>query len=425
MTLTSTQPSPPAPETPHGVAESRSLFDGPIIRQALVDSLTKLNPAVQIRNPVMFVVLVGSVVPLFEGVAPPSVFSWSIPVWLFLTVIFANFAEGMAEGRGKAQADTLRRMRAETEARRLNPDGTETLVAAAELTMGELVVCEAGDLIPSDGEIIEGIASVDEAAITGESAPVIREAGGDRSGVTGGTRVLSDRIVVRITAATGESFLDRMIALVEGAVRQKTPNEIALTLALSALTLAFVIVVIPLWPMAWNAEQYMASYVGISEPLKSLGTDVPTLVALLVCLIPTTIGALLAAIGIAGMDRALQANILTKSGKAVETAGDVDTVLLDKTGTITMGNRHATAFLPVGNYTANDVGRLAALSSIADETPEGKTIVALYKEQSGADLVSPRDLRFVPFTAQTRMSGIDLPDGKQIRKGAADAVVRY
>jgi potassium-transporting ATPase ATP-binding subunit len=224
---------------------------------------------------------------------------------------------------------------------------------------------------------------------------------------------------------TGESFLDRMIALVEGAVRQKTPNEIALTLALSALTLAFVIVVIPLWPMAWNAEQYMASYIGISEPLKSLGTDVPTLVALLVCLIPTTIGALLAAIGIAGMDRALQANILTKSGKAVETAGDVDTVLLDKTGTITIGNRHATTFLPVGNCTANDVGRLAALSSVADETPEGKTIVALYKEQSGSDLVNLRDARSVPFTAQTRMSGIDLPDGKQIRKGAADAVARY
>ena len=297
-------------------------------------------------------------------------------------------------------------------------------VPSSALRPEDRVVVQAGQMIPGDGEIIEGIASVDEAAITGESAPVIREAGGDRSGVTGGTRVLSDRIVVRITAATGESFLDRMIALVEGAVRQKTPNEIALTLALSALTLAFVIVVIPVWPMAWNAEQYMASYVGISEPLKSLGTDVPTLVALLVCLIPTTIGALLAAIGIAGMDRALQANILTKSGKAVETAGDVDTVLLDKTGTITIGNRHATTFLPVGNYTANDVGRLAALSSISDETPEGKTIVALYKEQSGADVIHPRDARSVPFTAQTRMSGIDLPDGRQIRKGASDAVVR-
>jgi K+-transporting ATPase ATPase B chain len=255
---------------------------------------------------------------------------------------------------------------------------------------------------------------------------VIREAGGDRSGVTGGTRVISDRIVVKIVAAPGETFLDRMIALVEGAVRQKTPNEIALTLALSALTLAFVIVVIPLWPMAWNAEQYMATYAGITGPMKSLGTDVPTLVALLVCLIPTTIGALLAAIGIAGMDRALQANILTKSGKAVETAGDIDTVLLDKTGTITMGNRHATSFLPVGKYTENDVGRLAAWSSVADETPEGKTIVALYKQQSGSqDLINTRDLRVVPFTAQTRMSGIDLPDGKQIRKGAADAVVRY
>ena len=281
-------------------------------------------------------------------------------------------------------------------------------------------------MIPGDGEIIEGIASVDEAAITGESAPVIREAGGDRSGVTGGTRVLSDRIVVRITAATGESFLDRMIALVEGAVRQRTPNEIALTLVLSAFTLIFLIVVVPLLPMAKNAEIYMTSYLGVTEPLKSLGTDVPTLVALLVCLIPTTIGALLAAIGIAGMDRALQANIIAKSGRAVETAGDIDSVLLDKTGTITMGNRHATTFLPVGRYTANDVGRLAALSSVADETPEGKTIVALYRQQPGApDLINARDARFVPFTAQTRMSGIDLPDGKQIRKGAADAVARY
>jgi K+-transporting ATPase ATPase B chain len=382
----------------------------------------------------MFVVEIGAVLTLlFIVQALVSTSASQVPItyfialdfWLWLTVLFANFATGLAEARGKAQAESLRRARSDTPAFRLRGRDNIEEVPSSALRPEDRVVVQAGQMIPGDGEIIEGIASVDEAAITGESAPVIREAGGDRSGVTGGTRVLSDRIVVRITAATGESFLDRMIALVEGAVRQKTPNEIALTLALSALTLAFVIVVIPLWPMAWNAEQYMASYVGISEPLKSLGTDVPTLVALLVCLIPTTIGALLAAIGIAGMDRALQANILTKSGKAVETAGDVDTVLLDKTGTITIGNRHATSFLPVGNYTANDVGRLAALSSIADETPEGKTIVALYKEQSGADLISPRDLRFVPFTAQTRMSGIDLPDGKQIRKGAADAVVRY
>jgi K+-transporting ATPase ATPase B chain len=393
-----------------------------------------LRPDIQWSNPVMFVVEIGAVLTLlFIAQALVSTSASQVPItyfialdfWLWLTVLFANFATGLAEARGKAQAESLRRARSDTPAFRLRGRDMVEEVPSSALRPEDRVVVQAGQMIPGDGEIIEGIASVDEAAITGESAPVIREAGGDRSGVTGGTRVLSDRIVVRITAATGESFLDRMIALVEGAVRQKTPNEIALTLALSALTLAFVIVVIPLWPMAWNAEQYMASYVGISEPLKSLGTDVPTLVALLVCLIPTTIGALLAAIGIAGMDRALQANILTKSGKAVETAGDVDTVLLDKTGTITIGNRHATTFLPVGNYTGNDVGRLAALSSISDETPEGKTIVALYKEQSGADVIHPRDARSVPFTAQTRMSGIDLPDGRQIRKGASDAVVRY
>jgi len=384
---------------------------------------------------VMFVVEIGAVLTLlFIVQAQVSTSASQVPItyfialdfWLWLTVLFANFATGLAEARGKAQAESLRRARSDTPAYRLRGKDTIEEVPSSALRPGDRVVIEAGQMIPGDGEIIEGIASVDEAAITGESAPVIREAGGDRSGVTGGTRVISDRIVVKIVAAPGETFLDRMIALVEGAVRQKTPNEIALTLALSALTLAFVIVVIPLWPMAWNAEQYMATYAGITGPMKSLGTDVPTLVALLVCLIPTTIGALLAAIGIAGMDRALQANILTKSGKAVETAGDIDTVLLDKTGTITMGNRHATSFLPVGKYSENDVGRLAAWSSVADETPEGKTIVALYKQQSGSqDLINTRDLRFVPFTAQTRMSGIDLPDGKQIRKGAADAVVRY
>jgi K+-transporting ATPase ATPase B chain len=356
----------------------------------------------------------------------PITYFIALDIWLFLTVLFANFATALAEARGRAQADSLRKARRDTPAYRLRGKDTIEEVPSSELKPDDRVVVQAGQMIPGDGEIIEGIASVDEAAITGESAPVIREAGGDRSGVTGGTRVLSDRIVVRITAATGESFLDRMIALVEGAVRQRTPNEIALTLVLSAFTLIFLIVVVPLLPMAKNAEIYMTSYLGVTEPLKSLGTDVPTLVALLVCLIPTTIGALLAAIGIAGMDRALQANIIAKSGRAVETAGDIDSVLLDKTGTITMGNRHATTFLPVGHYTANDVGRLAALSSVADETPEGKTIVALYKQQPGApDLINARDARFVPFTAQTRMSGIDLPDGKQIRKGAADAVARY
>ncbi len=286
---------------------------------------------------------------------------------------------------------------------------------------------ETGQIVPGDGEIIEGIASIDESAITGESAPVIREAGGDRSGVTGGTLVVSDRIVVRITSGAGESFLDRMIGLVEGAIRQRTPNEIALTLVLSAFTLIFLIVVIPLWPMALNAEQYMMGYLGLQEPLHSLGTDVPTLIALLVCLIPTTIGALLAAIGIAGMDRALQANILAKSGKAVETAGDIDVVLLDKTGTITMGNRHATEFLPIGRYSASDVARLASLASAADETPEGKSIKTKAKELvtiGQLPLNVPDGAEFVPFTAQTRMSGINLPNGRKIRKGASDAIVK-
>ena len=425
--------TPEHPRAPRRV-RSRKLFEPELVREALKQSIVMLRPDIQWSNPVMFVVEIGAVLTLlFIVQALVSTSASQVPItyfialdfWLWLTVLFANFATGLAEARGKAQAESLRRARSDTTAFRLRGKDIVEEVPSSALKPDDRVVVEAGQMIPGDGEIIEGIASVDEAAITGESAPVIREAGGDRSGVTGGTRVLSDRIVVRITAAAGQSFLDRMIALVEGAVRQKTPNEIALTLALSALTLAFVIVVIPLWPMAWNAEQYMAAYVGITGPMKSLGTDVPTLVALLVCLIPTTIGALLAAIGIAGMDRALQANILTKSGKAVETAGDVDTVLLDKTGTITIGNRHATTFLPVGNYTANDVGRLAALSSVADETPEGKSIVALYKEQSNSDLTNPRDARSVPFTAQTRMSGIDLPDGRQIRKGAADAVVKY
>ncbi|MGA7872034.1 MAG: potassium-transporting ATPase subunit KdpB [Candidatus Binatus sp.] len=426
------------PEMPVPPRRSRAqaLFAPELVWPAIKEAFLMLRPDVQWRNPVMFVVEIGSVLTLlFIIQAAVSQSASQVPIsyfialdfWLWLTVLFANFATALAEARGRAQAESLRKARRDTPAYRLKGKDMIEEVSSADLRPGDRVAVEAGQIIPGDGEVIEGIASVDESAITGESAPVIREAGGDRSGVTGGTRVVSDRIVAKITAATGESFLDRMIALVEGAVRQKTPNEIALTLALAGLSLAFLIVVIPLWPMALNAEIYMSGYLGLTEPLKSLGTDVPTLVALLVCLIPTTIGALLAAIGIAGMDRALQANIMAKSGKAVETAGDIDTVLLDKTGTITMGNRHATDFLPVGKYTAQQVGRLAALASIADETPEGKTIVKLHFDRGGtpADVTAPNGTSFVAFSAQTRMSGVDLPDGKPIRKGAPDAVAKF
>ncbi|MGO9454779.1 MAG: potassium-transporting ATPase subunit KdpB [Candidatus Binataceae bacterium] len=428
-------PGPEHPRPPRRI-RARKLFEPELVREALAESIRMLRPDVQWSNPVMFVVEIGAVLTLlFIVQALVSTSASQVPIsyfialdfWLWLTVLFANFATALAEARGKAQAESLRKTRTDTMAYRLKGANAVEEVRSADLRPGDRCVVTQGQVIPTDGEVIEGIASVDESAITGESAPVIREAGGDRSGVTGGTRVISDRIVVRITAAPGQSFLDRMIGLVEGAVRQKTPNEIALTLALSALTLAFVIVVIPLWPMAWNAEHYMAGYLGITEPLKSLGTDVPTLVALLVCLIPTTIGALLAAIGIAGMDRALQANILSKSGRAVETAGDIDIVLLDKTGTITMGSRHATEFIPVGNQTIAELGRLAALASVADETPEGKTIVGLYRKQNtlSAAIAAPAGSQFVAFTAQTRMSGIDLPDGRHIRKGASDAVIKY
>jgi len=411
MTMTTTQPDNPGPPTEaHGVAESRGLFDREILRQALVDSFKKLNPVLEIRNPVMFVVLVGTLITFIEAIAHPSTFTWSITVWLFLTVLFANFAEGMAEGRGKAQADTLRRMRSETEARRRLPDGTEELVPAASLAKGDTVVCEAGDLIPSDGEITEGIASVDESAITGESAPVIRESGGDRSAVTGGTKVLSDRIVVRITAERGHTFIDRMITLVEGANRQKTPNEIALTILLAVLTIVFLPVVVSL--------QMFGHYAGAS-------VSVVVLISLLVCLIPTTIGALLSAIGIAGMDRLVQRNVLAMSGRAVEAAGDVQTLLLDKTGTITLGNRMASDFYPVGGHSEQDVADVAQLASLADETPEGRSIVVLAKERFN---IRERELEgdhdFVPFTAQTRMSGLDVGP-RQIRKGAADSVKRW
>jgi potassium-transporting ATPase ATP-binding subunit len=399
--------APAGLEPPGGPRRGVSLFDRAIFRQAVAGAVRKLDPRVQVMNPVMFVVLIGTVVTLADSIAHPGVFNWSITVWLALTVLFANFAEAMAEGRGKAQADTLRKMRSDTMARRLGPDGTEHLVAAAELATGDLVVCEAGDVLPSDGEIIEGVASIDESAITGESAPVIRESGGDRSAVTGGTRVLSDRIEVRITAERGHTFLDRMISLVEGANRRKTPNEIALTILLAALTIVFVPVVVTLEPYGHFAGGVVS---------------VVVLVALLVCLIPTTIGALLSAIGIAGMDRLVQRNVLAMSGRAVEAAGDVQTLLLDKTGTITLGNRMAAAFYPVGDATEQDVASAAQLASLSDETPEGRSIVVLAKERFG---IRQRDLGeghvFVPFSAQTRMSGVDV-DGRQIRKGAAEAV---
>ena len=393
-----------------GVAKSRGLFDREILAQALRDSFRKMDPRTQIKNPVMFIVLIGSVITFIEAIAHPGTFTWSITVWLVLTVLFANFAEAMAEGRGKAQADTLRKMRSETEARRLRPDGTEELVAAALLAKGDLVVCEANDVIPSDGEIIEGIASVDESAITGESAPVIRESGGDRSAVTGGTKVLSDRIVVRITAERGQTFIDRMITLVEGANRQKTPNEIALTILLAVLTIVFIPVVVTLVPFG--------NYAGAS-------VSVVILVSLLVCLIPTTIGALLSAIGIAGMDRLVQRNVLAMSGRAVEAAGDVQVLLLDKTGTITLGNRMAANFFPVGGHTEAELADVAQLASLADETPEGRSVVVLAKEQFGIrERQLGTDHVFVPFTATTRMSGLDIGT-RQIRKGAADSVKRW
>jgi len=412
------------------------LFAPELLKVAFKQSFIMLRPDIQWKNPVMFVVEVGTVLTLLFTIQVAMQLGWVekvrylvwLDVWLFLTVVFANFATALAEVRGKAQADSLRKTRRETPAYRLTDKGDIEETASTSLRAGDRVVIETGQVIPGDGEIIEGVASVDESPITGESAPVIREAGGDRSGVTGGTRVLSDRIVVRITAGAGQSFLDKMIKLVEGAIRQRTPNEIALSLVLSAFTLIFLIVTAALWPMAWNAELYMKDYLGTEQPIKSLGTDVPTLVALLVCLIPTTIGALLAAIGIAGMDRALRANIIAKSGKAVEVAGDVDTLLLDKTGTITIGNRKATQFVPVNNYSAAELGHLAALASVSDLTPEGKSIVELYRTSqraAAASLDLPPGTRFVEFTAQTRMSGVDLTDGRQIRKGAPDAVLRH
>jgi potassium-transporting ATPase ATP-binding subunit len=430
--------APLEPQGPTRRFKPQRLLEKDIAIVALKQAFVMLRPDIQWTNPVMFVVEVGAFLTLLliaqeamgwgRSQAPITYFI-GLDAWLFLTVLFANFATALAEARGKAQADSLRRARMDTVAYRLtrgeNSWQDVEELSSSKLKPGDMVLVKAGQAIPADGEIIRGIAAVDESAITGESAPVVRSAGGDRSGVTGGTVVLSDWIVVRVTSSAGDSFLDRMIALVEGAIRQRSPNEIALTLVLAAFTLVFMIVVIPLWPMAWNAEQYMTSFLGIPEPVKSLGTDIPTLVALIVCLIPTTIGALLAAIGIAGMDRALQANIIAKSGKAVELAGDIDVVLLDKTGTITIGNRNATTFLPVGSYSAADVGQLAALASAADETPEGKSIVKLFVQESRTPLSVSDETHFIPFTAQTRMSGVDFPDGRRIFKGAPDAIVKF
>ena len=393
--------------------KSKSLWDAKIIRRALVDAMVKLDPRTMMKNPVMFVVEVGSVVTtaLLFREKQSFAFNLQITLWLWFTVLFANFAEAMAEGRGKAQADTLRKARSETVAKRLLANGTIETVPSAKLRSGDVVMVAASELVPGDGEVIEGVASVDESAITGESAPVIREAGGDRSAVTGGTRVLSDVIKVRITSNPGETFLDRMIALVEGAERQKTPNEIALNILLAGLTIIFLLAVVTLQPFAIYSGSPQTIFV---------------LVSLLVCLIPTTIGGLLSAIGIAGMDRLVQHNVLAMSGRAVEAAGDVNTLLLDKTGTITLGNRQAAEFIPAPGITAVEMADAAQLSSLADETPEGRSIVVLAKEQyslRGRELAS-HEAVFVPFTAQTRMSGVNL-DGREIRKGSVDAIIKY
>jgi potassium-transporting ATPase ATP-binding subunit len=407
--------------------KARPLFDPPIVQRALVDSVKKLNPRHQVRNPVMFVVEVGSVLTtalwiqalLGQGEAPAG-FILAISLWLWFTVLFANFAEAMAEGRGKAQADTLRKARRDISAKKLRaPKYGEVYFAtpSGDLRKGDVVLVEAGDFIPMDGEVVEGVASVDESAITGESAPVIRESGGDRSAVTGGTRVLSDWLVVRITSNPGETFLDRMISMVEGAKRQKTPNEIALNILLAALTIIFLLATVTLLPFSL----FSVEAAGQGAPV-----TVAVLIALLVCLIPTTIGGLLSAIGIAGMDRMIQANVIAMSGRAVEAAGDVDVLLLDKTGTITLGNRQATAFIPADGGDPRALADAAQLSSLADETPEGRSIVVLAKEQYNIRERAIHEIHaeFVPFTAQTRMSGVNL-NGNRIRKGAADAIEAY
>ena len=414
--LSTLEPGQPDLDPHYSKRRARPLFEPTIVRRAIVDSFVKLDPRVQAKNPVMFIVEVGSVITtllffrdLGRVSAATNWFSGLVAIFLWFTVLFANFAEAMAEGRGKAQAETLRRTRSETVAYVRQADGTLAESASSDLHVGDLCVVRPGQIIPGDGDVIEGIASVDESAITGESAPVIRESGGDRSAVTGGTRVLSDEIVVKITSKPGETFLDRMIALVEGAERQKTPNEIALNILLAGLTIVFMLAVVTLQPFA--------IYSGAQQ-------TIVVLVALLVCLIPTTIGALLSAIGIAGMDRLVQHNVLAMSGRAVEAAGDVSTLLLDKTGTITIGNREAVEFLPVDDVTQQELAAAALLSSLADETPEGRSIVTLAKDRFGLHERELTGAELVPFTAQTRMSGIDV-GGRVVRKGAADAVQRW
>jgi K+-transporting ATPase ATPase B chain len=425
------QPSPEPPEAPESSFSRpknapRALFEPAIARRALADAFRKLDPRLVAKNPVMFVVEVGSFITTIYFVlgllrsASDTAFVGQVTAWLWFTVLFANFAEAMAEGRGKAQADTLRKAKTESRARKLKDAGStqEEAVAGSQLKRGDFVVCEAGDVIPGDGEVVAGVASVDESAITGESAPVIRESGGDRSAVTGGTKVLSDRVVIRITANPGEGFIDRMIALVEGAQRQKTPNEIALSILLAGLTIIFLLATVTLLPFALYAVRGAGS--------TSRAPGITELVALLVCLIPTTIGGLLSAIGIAGMDRVMQHNVLAMSGKAVEAAGDVNTLLLDKTGTITLGNRQASEFIPMPGVDVQVLAGAAQLSSLADETPEGRSIVVLAQERYGLSTreVAGSEAEFIPFTAQTRMSGINL-GGVETRKGAGDSVKKY
>src|SRR5208337_1702004 len=422
-TLTPTPIDDPTTLIPKKLVRARPLFDPELVGRALKDSFKKLNPVTLLKNPVIFVVEVGAaLVGLFlirdAFIRAPGLgFELQIDLWLWFTVLFANFAEAMAEARGKAQADTLRKTRSESVAKRIVAKDKMEAVPASKLRAGDVVFCEVGDIIPGDGEVIEGIATVDESVITGESAPVIRESGGDRSAVTGGTKVLSDQIKIRITSNPGETFLDRMIALVEGAERQKTPNEIALNILIAGLTLIFLFAVATLQPFAvYSVKSAQAGTV----------PSVAVLVSLLVCLIPTTIGGLLSAIGIAGMDRVMQHNVLAMSGKAVEASGDVNTLLLDKTGTITLGNRQAVEFLPVEGVTGADLADAAQLASLADETPEGRSIVVLAKQKyniRGREVAS-HEAHFIPFTAQTRMSGVDL-DGRRVRKGATDSVVEF